>query len=52
MEAMGVILLIQLPITAALIGYEMQSWRYHGVMADRINPELERYLEWSRSRFV
>ncbi len=40
----------QLPVTLLVIGYELRHWRYHGVLADRLNPELVRYLEWSKSR--
>lgn len=43
------IALTQLPITAAVIGYEMRSPRYHGMLCGRINPDLGSYLEERRA---
>ena len=37
-------LVIQIPITGAVIAYEMRSPSYHGVFARRINRDLDRYL--------
>ena len=33
------VLLIQTPVTVALIGYEMRTTHYHGILAHRINPQ-------------
>jgi hypothetical protein len=38
------VLLWQLPITLALVGVEMRSWRYHGIFARRLNRRLDEYL--------
>ena len=40
----------QLLATGAVIGYELRSWRYHGIFADRLNPQLERYIAWVKGR--
>jgi hypothetical protein len=40
---------VQLPVTILVISLELRSARYHGVFAERINPDLETYLE-RRSR--
>ncbi len=37
----GHIALVQVPITLALIGYEMAQPRYHGLLASRINRRLQ-----------
>ena len=50
LDAMATIAAVQLPFTALAIGAEARSWRYHGVAADRLNPELERYVEWAQAR--
>ncbi len=39
------VLLCQLPITVALIIADMRAPGYHGVLAKRLNPRLNDYLE-------
>jgi hypothetical protein len=38
------ILAVQTPLTAMLIGLELRSPGYHGVLARRLNPRLDDYL--------
>ncbi len=38
------ILLCQIPITVILILLEMRGPNYHGILANRLNPKLEAYL--------
>lgn len=37
------VLAVQLPATALVIALELRSPRYHGVLAERINPRLAEY---------
>jgi hypothetical protein len=37
-------LLSQLPATIAVIAWEMRSPAYHGILAERLNPQLNEYL--------
>ena len=39
------VLLCQLPITVALVVADMRAPGYHGVLAKRLNPRLNDYLE-------
>ena len=39
------VLLCQLPITVALVVADMRAAGYHGVLAKRLNPRLNDYLE-------
>jgi len=41
---MGMLLLVQLPVTAILIGLEIRSPRYHGLCSRRWNKSLDKYL--------
>ena len=45
-DALPYMALAQLPFTAIVIGFEVRDWRYHGIFADHINPDLTRYVEW------
>ncbi len=38
------VLACQAPVTVVLIGLEMRQSRYHGVLAQRLNPQLGEYL--------
>ena len=38
----------QLPVTAVLALIELRSQQYHGILAQRINPRLNDYLEQRR----
>ncbi len=46
LDALPYMALFQAPITLLVIAMEVRDWRYHGVLADRLNPELARYVEW------
>jgi len=39
------VLACQLPVSAGVIAWEIRATRYHGVLADRLNPALEDYIE-------
>jgi hypothetical protein len=39
------VLTSQIPVTIAVIVADMRSPEYHGVLADRMNPRLNDYLE-------
>jgi hypothetical protein len=39
------VLACQLPVSAGVIAWEIRAARYHGVLADRLNPALEDYIE-------
>jgi hypothetical protein len=39
------IMTVQTPLTIALIWTEMRQPRYHGILAPRLNPGLQDYLE-------
>jgi len=38
------VLACQLPATVGVIAWEVKAARYHGIFADRLNPNLEDYL--------
>jgi hypothetical protein len=38
------ILAVQTPVTVGVIAREMLSARYHGILARRLNPQLDAYL--------
>jgi hypothetical protein len=38
------VLAVQTPLTALAIAAEMRSPEYHGVLARRLNPHLDRWL--------
>lgn len=40
----GIILAIQIPVTASLIIMEMLSSQYHGILSRKINSNIEKYL--------
>lgn len=40
----GAVLAVQTPLTALAIGAEVRSPEYHGVLARRLNPHLDRWL--------
>lgn len=42
------VLLVQTPMTLAVILWAMRGPNYHGVLARRLNAQLERYLEGER----
>ena len=39
------VLACQLPVSAGVIAWELKAKRYHGIFADRLNPDLNSYLE-------
>ena len=39
------ILALQLPLTTGIIAWEINSPRYHGIFAERLNHQLDDYLE-------
>lgn len=39
------VLACQLPVSAGVIAWELKARRYHGILADRLNPALKDYLE-------
>lgn len=39
------VLACQLPISVGVIAWELKAARYHGILADRLNPTLNDYLE-------
>jgi hypothetical protein len=39
------VLACQLPVSAGVIAWELKARRYHGILADRLNPALEDYLK-------
>ena len=39
------VLACQLPVTVGVIAWEVKATRYHGIFADRLNTQLEDYLE-------
>lgn len=39
------VLACQLPVSVAVITWEIKARRYHGILADRLNPRLNDYLE-------
>jgi len=39
------VLACQLPVSAGVIAWEIRATRYHGVLADRLNPALGDYIE-------
>ncbi len=38
------VLACQLPVTAGVIAWELRATRYHGVLANRLNPHLAEYI--------
>ncbi len=38
------VLACQLPVTAGVIAWEIRAVRYHGIFADRLNPNLADYI--------
>lgn len=49
LDVMGEIFVTQLPVTCVLIAIELRSPRYHGILADRINPQLDHYITQVKS---
>src|SRR5439155_16220925 len=39
------VLACKLPVTVGFIAWEVKTTRYHGIFADRLNTQLEDYLE-------
>jgi hypothetical protein len=39
------VLVCQLPISAVIIAWEIRAARYHGILADRVNPALQDYIQ-------
>jgi len=39
------LLACQLPVTVGVIAWEIRTTRYHGILANRLNPTLNDYLE-------
>jgi hypothetical protein len=39
------VLACQLPVSVGVISWELKAARYHGILADRLNPTLRDYLE-------
>jgi len=39
------VLACQLPVSVGVIAWEAKATRYHGIFADRLNPNLKDYLE-------
>jgi hypothetical protein len=45
-------LLTQLPVSAAIILWEVRSPQYHGIFAQRLNPRLDQYLAARKARLI
>ena len=39
------VLVCQLPVTLAVIAWELRDPRYHGIFADRLNPALQEHIQ-------
>jgi hypothetical protein len=39
------VLACQLPVSVGVIAWELKATRYHGILADRLNPALQDYLD-------